>query len=71
MEPLTYMQATGASYSDLAALCARDYSEVCRWFSQAKTARRPTARDLRILELDYQLRVERGEIHSIDRGLLR
>ena len=65
MQPEEYMQLTGADYADIANLCERAYSEVCRWFSQGKTARKPTARDLRILQLDYELKVERGQIQHI------
>ena len=56
MNPEDYMARTGASYQDLAELCCRHYSEVCRWFSQGKTRRNPTERDRRILLLAYELR---------------
>ena len=65
MPPEEYIVSTGATYADVANLCERAYSEVCRWFSQGKSARKPTARDLRILKLDYELKVERGQIQRI------
>lgn len=65
MQPEEYIRYTDATYSEIAILCERAYSEVCRWFSQGKTARKPTARDLKILRLDYELKVERGQIQRI------
>ena len=65
MQPEEYIRHTNATYAEIANLCERAYSEVCRWFSQGKTARKPTARDLKILKLDYELKVERGQIQHI------
>ena len=55
MGPEDYITLTGASYRDIADLCERSYSEVCRWFSQGRCHREPTRRDRKILLLHYML----------------
>lgn len=57
MTPQEYVIRTGASYSDIAAMCFRDYATVAKWFSQGKSKRNPTLRDCEILRLNYQLKI--------------
>lgn len=61
INPLEYLQRTGADYSELADLTGYSYDTVRRWFMAGKGRRKPPTAVLRLLAAELELRKYRSQ----------